>query len=93
MKALKVDRRDRRRGEGHSSHEISWGALELDDTHDIWHDDEGLFKPTCMVATIGSHRRVPLPVHIMGHEGERSTSATKSVAELATLVRDVRATG
>lgn len=53
-----------------------WGYVDYDDSNEIWHDDFGLFSGDVVLAWIGRARRVPLPVLIMGVDGERSVDPT-----------------
>ncbi len=62
-----------------------WDTTDLDSSHDIWFDDEGMSDPGVVYATIGD-KRVPLPAYIIGNEGEKSVDATIGLDELLTLI-------
>lgn len=66
--------------------DIAWEALPLDDSHDIYYDGEGMFAPGVVTAKIGRHDRVPLPVYIVGGEGERQAAVTYPKAYIETIV-------
>lgn len=66
--------------------DTAWDCVKLDAAHDLWVDDEALLKRWPVFATIGT-KRVPLPVYLLGADGERSTSATFSPREVENLVR------
>ncbi|MFZ3481763.1 hypothetical protein [Sphingomonas sp. 3-13AW] len=50
--------------------DIVWAMLGFDTVNDIWYDDEALFDPGAITASIGRHPRVPLPAYIVGSDGE-----------------------
>ena len=50
--------------------DINWAILGFDDINDIYYDDEGLFLPGVITASIGPHPRVPLPAYVVGSDGE-----------------------
>lgn len=52
--------------------EIVWACLGYNEDNDIWYDDFGLSKGNIVLAKVGRHPRVPLPVYIMGGDGELS---------------------
>ena len=97
MKALRIDQHGVTEVEADEqdilSPEITWDTLDLDSTHDIWCDDEGLFAPEAFMASIGKHRRVPLPAYLLGVSGERAVDATISADELQSMVTDIRPVG
>ena len=66
--------------------EICWDCLGLDPHHDIWVDDEGLFKPKIALARIGHLSGVPLPAYVCGVDGERATDAKMSLADLRAII-------
>ncbi len=50
--------------------DVVWGMLGFDDVNDIYYDDEGMFVPGVVLASIGRHPRVPLPAYVVGSDGE-----------------------
>lgn len=64
---------------------ITWDAVSLDDHHDVWVDDIGLFRPNPLLATIGPHR-LALPALVLGREGERSADVTMGMEQLCAVV-------
>lgn len=66
--------------------DINWDLLRLDASNDIWADDEAFQKPDLILATIGHHRRVPLPAYICGHSGERNADTTLSADDVRGIV-------
>lgn len=67
------------------SKDITWDATDLDPHHDIFFDDEGMFRAGSVVARIGD-KRVPLPAIVAGSKGENTVDATIGVEELQRLV-------
>lgn len=70
--------------------------VSFDDANDIVVDDEGLFNPLLVTATIGNLRRLPLPAYVVGADGEETVDTTlevddvrKAVSEI-NFVRDLR---
>ena len=61
----------------------------FDDANDIIVDDWGLFCDVLVTATIGNLRRIPLPVYIVGADGEDSVDTTLDVADVRKAVRDI----
>lgn len=66
--------------------EICWDCVGLNPQHDIWVDDEGLFKPKLALARIGHLSGVPLPAYVCGVEGERAVDATIGLDDLRAIV-------
>lgn len=66
--------------------DITWDLLRLDASNDIWADDEAFQKPGLILATVGHHRRVPLPAYICGHAGERNADTTLSADYVRSIV-------
>lgn len=56
--------------ESWKTRDIVWAMLGFDEINDIWYNDEGLFDPGVITASIGRHPRVPLPAYILGSDGE-----------------------
>jgi hypothetical protein len=50
--------------------DVVWAMLGFDDVNDIYYDDEGLFAPGVVTASVGRHPRVPLPAYVTGSDGE-----------------------
>lgn len=67
--------------------DLCWDCVSLANGHDVWVDDEGLFKDPVVIATIDDRHRVPLPAFVLSHQDERSVAATLSLAEMRALVR------
>lgn len=63
--------------------------VTFDDANDIVVDDEGLFNPFLVSATIGSLRRLPLPAYVVGADGEDTVDTTLDVADVQRAVRDI----
>jgi hypothetical protein len=59
-----------------------WACCDYGGGHDIWYDDEGLFKDRPVLAWIGEARRVPLPVYITGSSGEESCDPCMTIDEV-----------
>jgi hypothetical protein len=97
MKVLRVDRHGVTEVEADEqdilSPEITWDTLTFDGAHDIWCDDEGLFVPEAFMASIGKHRRVPLPAYLIGVSGERAVVTSMSADELQFMVKEIRPVG
>ncbi len=62
-----------------------WDTTDLDSSHDIWFDDEGMSDPGVVYATIGD-KKVPLPAYVIGVAGERPVDATIGIDELMRLI-------
>jgi len=71
--------------------DICWSCVSLDAEHDLWIDDEGMFRPGVVFGTIGQHTRIPLPAYVCGAEGERTTDAKFSLDDLRPMVRIISA--
>lgn len=64
----------------------SWDCVALDDGHDIWVDDSGLFRSPGRVAAFGD-RRIPIPGFVLGAKGENSVAATIGIERVRELVK------
>jgi len=62
--------------------DIVWACLPYDKDNDIWYDDFGLLRKGVVLARIGYHRRVPLPVYILGADGERCCDPLVSIEDV-----------
>ena len=65
----------------------SWDCIELERGHDMWVDDEALFRFDTVVATVNGRPNVPLPAYVFGAEGERTVAATLDLDRVRSLVR------
>ena len=70
--------------------DIDGDCFRLNDNHDVWGDDEGLFADHPDLAHVGPNRDTPLPAYVLGAVGERTVDATMTVEHARTLVSNVR---
>ena len=62
-----------------------WDCARLDDSHDVWVDDEGLF--TCVATvTIGNRDPLPIPAYVLGIHGERVVGATLDIETVRAMI-------
>lgn len=90
MRTLKIDvdgitELDLEEDEIHTP-DTTWDCVELDDGHDIWVDDFGLFRSPGRVAALGD-RRIPMPGYVLGAQGENSVAATIDIERVRELVK------
>lgn len=64
---------------------IIWDTTDLNASHDIWFNDEGMSDPGVVYAMIGD-KKVPLPAYVIGIAGEKSVDATIGLDELKELI-------
>lgn len=97
MKAFRIDTNGVTEIEGEETdiltRDIHWDCVTLDDTHDVWVNDEGLLGYKPLLARIGTRDRLPLPAYILGADGEDCVDATLTLREVRALVRIDRRTG
>lgn len=74
---------------GMMADQITWDTIELDPGHDLLVDDDGLRRPALTTAKVGSRPHLPLPVFVVGVQGERNVDATITLAEITQLVSEV----
>jgi hypothetical protein len=96
VKALKIDLSGVSEINAHEdeilAEDVCWSCVSLDSEHDLWIDDDGIFRPGVVFATIGRHAHIPLPAYVCGADGERTTDARLSLEDLRTIVRITSAT-
>lgn len=56
--------------------DIVWAIHAFDEVNDIYYDDEGIYDPDVITASIGRHARVPLPAYVVGSAGEHIAEPT-----------------
>lgn len=67
--------------------DVIWDCVSLDDKHDVWIEDEGLFTTQALGTLLNGRHRLPLPAYVLGFAGERCADATIDVERVRSMVR------
>lgn len=61
--------------------------LPFDASHDIVHEEDAMFSPGLVIASVGKHARVPLPAYIVGTNGEDEAPATVTIEDVISQLK------